>query len=153
MKLKHCDLGDHDVISLWHSRRKDSPSACKYCWYQHNPSPINKVSQKSANEPVKTKNKKVYVIPKVSDKQKKINAAYTILRKAFLKRKPVCEAQLEGCTYVATECHHSEGRIGDKMLDDTTYVSLCHNCHCTIETQPAMAKELGLSKSRLDKTE
>lgn len=150
MKMKYCGSGEHEVAKLWRAKTKTTPSACYDCARRQNPSPIKKVAVRDANEPIKPK--KVYVIPKVSDKQKKINAAYAVLRKAFLKRKPHCEAQLRDCTYVATQCHHSKGRIGKNMLDDSTYVALCHNCHTLIENSPYMAKELGLSKNRLDKS-
>lgn len=31
-KKKFCELGSHEVYSLWKAKRKDSPSACKDCW-------------------------------------------------------------------------------------------------------------------------
>lgn len=56
-----------------------------------------------------------------------------------------------GCTKVATEYHHPSGRIGDNLMPNKNGVGLCHHCHEHIEKQPLLAKELGLSKSRLAK--
>lgn len=88
-------------------------------------------------------------INKVSDKQKKINALYKILRDQFMKDKPMCQAGWEGCTHYSTECHHSKGRVGFNMLDSSTYRSLCKNCHDKVGEQSDRAKELNLSASRL----
>lgn len=88
-------------------------------------------------------------VRKVSKKRAKENRIYTRHRQQFLEEHPVCEAGLEGCTVVATEIHHSEGRIGEKLLDVSTYKAVCRNFHKQIEERPAMAKENGLSKSRL----
>jgi hypothetical protein len=133
---------------LWKSKTSTSPSACKYCWFAQNPISIKKVAPVADMKAREAKKPKP--IKKVSDKQKKINAAYTILRKQFLKNHPNCQAQLEGCTYQATDCHHSKGRTGSNMLDETTYIALCHNCHVKVELSPTMAKLLGLSQNRLD---
>ncbi len=92
--------------------------------------------------------KQTNVIAKFSDKRKKINAAYNVLRDQYMKAHPVCEARLPGCTYNSTECHHSRGR-GEFMLDQTTYKALCEHCHRYVELHPIEAKKLGLSASRL----
>lgn len=62
-----------------------------------------------------------------------------------------CEAKLEGCTGRATQWHHPEGRIGAKLIDEKNKKLVCANCHYRIETEPEMAKQKGLSKSRLNK--
>lgn len=108
------------------------------------------MAAKASNEA--TEPKKQYTIPKVSDKQKKINAAYKILRDQFMKAHPLCQARFGGCTYIATECHHSRGRGKDYMLDSRTYRALCHDCHVEVELNPEAAKLLNLSGNRLDKS-
>jgi hypothetical protein len=90
-------------------------------------------------------------INKVSGKRKKENAEYKKLREKFLNEHPVCEAMLEGCTGVATDCHHKAGRIGNNFLDVSKFLALCSNCHRIVECSPLMAKEKGLSVSRLNK--
>jgi len=51
------------------------------------------------------------------------------------------------CQYTATQFHHPAGRIGDHLYDEG--IKLCGVCHDIIERNPNLAKELGLSKSRL----
>lgn len=86
-------------------------------------------------------------INKVSDKQAKINAAYSVLRKQFLKDNPNCKV----CNREATEAHHKLGRVGHRMLDTTEWLAVCSSCHHEIEMSPQWAKENGYSKNRLDK--
>jgi len=93
--------------------------------------------------------KAVKPIRQVSSKQAKLNRAYLVIRNEYMKAHKVCEARLPGCTYNATECHHSKGR-GEFMLDQTSYKALCHACHVYIELHPKEAKIIGLSASRLD---
>jgi hypothetical protein len=77
---------------------------------------------------------------------------YSRLRDAFLTAKPRCEAKLVGCTGVSTEIHHKAGRVGDKYLRIGTWLAVCRNCHTWIEINPAEAKELGFSESRLNES-
>lgn len=90
-------------------------------------------------------------IKMVSDKQAKINAAYKVLRDAFMKAHPVCMAGWSNCTQYSEQVHHMAGRTGDLMLDSSKWVAVCPTCHQEIELAPLKAKKLGLSKSRLDK--
>lgn len=93
--------------------------------------------------------KKRNLIAKFSKKRQKDNRTYSALRKQFLELNPNCQGLLAGCTGQATDVHHSRGRCGNSYLDTATWVAVCRLCHSQIETQPIMAKELGLSKSRL----
>jgi hypothetical protein len=86
----------------------------------------------------------------MSDKHKKLMATYLTLRGVYLKNYPICEAQLDGCTNYSTQIHHKKGR-GEYLLDSTTFLACCENCHHWIELHPTKAKELGLSLNRLDK--
>ena len=72
------------------------------------------------------------------------------LRDAFLFIKPNCEAKLMGCTGKSSDIHHMRGR-GEYMLKIGTWLSVCRSCHTYIELHPVEAKELGFSKSRLNK--
>jgi hypothetical protein len=93
----------------------------------------------------KAREVKKYVIPKVSQKQARINALYTVLRKQFLKDNPNCRV----CGLEAEEVHHKLGRIGNRMLDTTEWLSVCSLCHHEIEMRPEWAKENGYSKNRI----
>jgi len=83
-----------------------------------------------------------------SSKIVKLNAAYSVLREQFLKRKPYCEAHLPGCAVNATDVHHKKGRTGALLLDDTEFLAVCRTCHNWIENNHVDAKLLGFSKSR-----
>ena len=70
---------------------------------------------------------------------------YTVLRKKYMEQHPECQARLSGCTSVATEIHHKEGRsINTNNVD--TWVSICRTCHMYIHLNPAEARELNLLK-------
>jgi hypothetical protein len=104
------------------------------------------------NKPLaKTKYKPVYstkAIKAVSTRQQRLNTAYAAQRKVFLKSRPVCEAALTNCTFVATTVHHKKGR-GSYLLDESTWSPCCVACHQWIESHPAEAKIRGLSLDRL----
>lgn len=93
-------------------------------------------------------------IPVRSEKQKGIMKELAKLYKIFLSKpgNQKCKAGFDGCTKVATEIHHSKGRIGANATDVTTFIPLCHSCHRLVEENPQQAKELGLSKPRLKKS-
>jgi hypothetical protein len=126
MRSKFCDVGQHEVSVLFHSRKADRLSCCKNCYR-----PEQSIARK---EKVVTKvciKAKHYVIPKFSDKQSKINKAYDILRKRYLKVKPFCGIHFEGCTNIATDIHHKGiGSNKRKYYNDTTtWVQTCRHCH------------------------
>jgi len=73
---------------------------------------------------------------------------YRDLKKAWLPKHKVCEAQLPGCTQTTTEVHHMEGREGALLLDTTKWLGVCHNCHQRITEHSREAIELGLSLPR-----
>lgn len=84
-----------------------------------------------------------------SVKRERINREYSRKRKEFLKDGDLCEARLEGCSGVAKEIHHRRGRVGKNLLDTGTWLRVCRSCHTQLENAPLMAKEKGLSESRL----
>lgn len=96
-------------------------------------------------------NKPVYstkTIKAVSTRQQKLNAAYAAQRKVFLNNRPVCEAALTNCTFVATEIHHMKGRK-EFLLDERFFLPMCRNCHSYLEIHVEEAKAKGLSLDRL----
>jgi hypothetical protein len=78
-------------------------------------------------------------IKKVSDKQAKINSAYSVLRLQYLKMFPICGVRFEGCTGVATTIHHKySGSAKRTHYNDTsTWVQACMPCHEEIHTMPS----------------
>ena len=128
IKLKKC-AGCNELKHIWKSHGKEK--YCQPCWYQiDKPKSISPVSKKRQGE---------------MDK-------YSLLRDAFITAKPRCEAKLVGCTGLSSDVHHSKGRVGDNYLNIGTWIALCRSCHSYVETHPEEAKELGLSKSRLNES-
>ena len=119
---------------IWKSEGREK--YCKQCWSCHNPSKVGQTSTKRAT-----------LSPR-SPKQKRVEAAYAVLRKSYLDSHNMCEAHLGGCGTYATDIHHKSGR-GEYMLDQSTYMAVCRNCHQWIELNPTEAKKLGFSNNRL----
>lgn len=111
---------------------------CKICWFK-----IKSEDNFKSNYYRKYK--------KPNPKSKKMKAkdrAYTVIRKSYLLKHPVCNAGLPGCTVETTEVHHKKGR-GKYHLDVDTWLPVCRSCHQWIEENPEEAIELGYSISRL----
>lgn len=90
---------------------------------------------------------------KVSAKRKLLNEEYHKLVVRFKRDNPKCKANVnEYCTKNTEDPHHTRGR-GKFLLDVSTWLPVCRSCHIFIESNPAIAKEKGLSYSRLAKTE
>lgn len=88
-------------------------------------------------------------LPKVSAKREKLNRVYSKKRKQFFKEGDMCEAGLPGCTIEATDLHHPAGRMGNRLIEVERCKKVCRSCHRKLEEDPRLAKELGLSESRL----
>lgn len=67
-------------------------------------------------------------IKKESARRKKERPIYSKLREEQLEEKPDCQLKLQGCTNLATQCHHSAKR-GKNYLNKETFLSACDNCH------------------------
>lgn len=130
-KLKKCDGCQKDKL-IW--KRYQGKKYCKDCCYSL------EINKKQPVKPSKPLSKK-------SSKQTKLDAAYSVIREAFLKANPFCQAKLSGCLLNSTDVHHKAGR-GIYMLDSTLFLSVCRMCHNKIEENPVMAKEMGFSVSR-----
>jgi len=139
MKAKQCSQCPY-VGGLY----KSSPPLCKNCAMKYNYQNKEKVSENGLN---KAREVKKYVIPKFSERQKKLIHLYSVVRKQFLKDYPNCGV----CGKEAKQVHHKLGRIAGRMLDTSEWLSVCESCHHEIEMRPEWAKENGYSKNRLDK--
>jgi hypothetical protein len=133
-KLKKCD-GCNEVTTIW--KKEGKQKFCKQCWSKQFKG-LSSTKKPTAKKPMRLQSSKIV----------KLNAAYSILREQFLKRKPHCEAHLPGCAINATDVHHKKGRTGTLFLDDTEFLAVCRTCHTWIETHPKEAKLLDFSKSR-----
>lgn len=81
----------------------------------------------------KSKGKKITKIKPLSDKRKRQNDEYLLLRKQYLKQYPACEVKLSGCTKTATEIHHARKRTGSMLTNEKYFVAICRNCHTRVE--------------------
>ena len=84
-----------------------------------------------------------------SAKRAKQEREYTNLRNEYLAANPNCEGQLTGCTGVATELHHSIGRIGELLTNTKYFKASCHNCNMRAESHPNEAMAKGFIFSRI----
>lgn len=77
------------------------------------------------------------------------DARYALERVEFLADHPLCEARLDGCTFVATEVHHQGGRAASVFWRKSWWLPVCGTpCHKWITEHPAEAYERGLSYHR-----
>jgi hypothetical protein len=84
-------------------------------------------------------------VKKVGDSLKEKMKLYRPKARKFITMNPKCKM----CG-VPSECiHHRAGRLGDNLLDESTWVALCFSCHRFVEENPDWAKENGYSDSRL----
>jgi len=78
----------------------------------------------------------------------KKRASLNILRRSFVKKilndRMMCEARIQGCTYMPTDVHEilTRGR-GGSIVDEDNVLALCRTCHHFITCEPAWAKENG----------
>jgi len=124
-KLKLCS-GCQTMKVIWKSKTKEHGMLCKDC--------SNKLSNKTLIKNLPESKVIREPISKLSDKEKKRQALYSVLKKEFMKTHGSCEVKLIGCLGKATDVHHlyfGADRYGH-FLDSTTWKSTCRNCHSTI---------------------
>lgn len=77
---------------------------------------------------------------------------YRKRRRSFLNQKRRCELNVVGrCRdrpEVATDVHHTQGREGDLLLDESKWLAGCRPCHLWVEHHPDEAYRLGLKVRR-----
>jgi len=134
-KKKRCSRCGETTI-IWKSEGREK--YCKQCWSCHKTSGVRQTSAKTRSTALSPR----------SPKQRRIEAAYNVIRKAYLETHSMCEAHLAGCATYATDIHHKAGR-GMLTLDSTTFLAVCRSCHQWIETHPKESKDLGFSIERL----
>jgi len=143
--MKQCS-----TFGCWHP--VFSKGLCQTHWRQQYGKPIKKSKTLKQTDEDPAKPFKVYrtaEIKKVSTRQQKLLAEYSILHKQFMANHPECEAKAEGCDGKATQVHHKKGR-GEYLNRTETWLAVCFNCHRMIEENPEWAKQKGFSLSRLE---
>jgi len=134
VKKKPCDgtcNGEFRVI--W--KNSNGKRYCKSCW--------------NAHSGIKPTLKQKKAIRARSPKRVLLDAEYSVKRKAFLEKNPMCKMRIPSiCTQYATDVHHMNGRIGDLYLDETYWLPGCRTCHSWVELHPKEAREMGLSGTK-----
>ncbi len=138
IKLKEC-YGCRRPSVIW--KNHEGFKYCKNCWSCHK---SNDVAQKP------TENLIPVVLPKKikvkSDKQKDLDKAYSLMRKEYLNKNPLCNVKVsKDCALNACDIHHIEGR-GIKTLTQLTWISTCRQCHNWIHEHPEEARILEFLK-------
>lgn len=111
-------------------------------------SEFKKFNQKPKPEKKRSEIKRIAPCKKVSENKNVLNKIYAKVREKYMKEHTKCEAHLEGCTKVATEVHHMNGRMGIWLVISEYFLPVCRNCHMQITENSAMAIENGLSISK-----
>lgn len=134
MKLKICDGCQKETV-IW--KNHEGFKYCKYCW-----SCQKAINSDSSQKPTD------YKIPQVSSKRKKKDAEYSKLRQRYLTENPLCMIKVKGCTHFATDVHHTfNGANRDAFyLVQSTWMSLCRNCHQYVHLHSKEAREIGWLK-------
>lgn len=100
---------------------------CSYCV----PKTPSSLLQKPVN-PIRKRSKK-----KIAEDE-----IYKEKRRIYLEANPICKIGTFHCTTHATDVHHTEYRIGEHYLDETTWVPSCRICHDWVHNHPTEAHEL-----------
>ena len=114
-------------------------------------------------QPLKRKSR----LSPVSKKRSAALKQYAASRKAFLALRPLCEvwveltnegtreasllkAQIFGGIALrpeySTDIHHVEGRIGEKLLDENTWMACSRKAHDWIHSHASAARKMGWLK-------
>lgn len=105
------------------------------CYYESKPNQEKKVVRFSK-------------INKVSDSRKKLNAEYERLKKIFFAdpENKYCKIKGTNCTIIATHPEHTKGRIGNNLIDVSTWLPACSNCNLELETNTELSQKFQLSR-------
>ena len=129
--------------------KKKVCSACnteQYIWKRHLSQPFCKSCWSCHESKDKPKTKVPSKLKQKSDKQKAIDKAYTLMRKEYLTKHPMCEVKLPGvCKGQACDIHHTAYR-GINTLAQATWLAACRECHNFVHMEPKLARKLGFLK-------
>lgn len=140
VKLKPCD-GDCDDKPKVIWKREGRLLFCRNCWQKKSVKvePTRSSFLPKSQKPIK----------KQSDKRKKEDILYTVMRKQWLSDHPMCFMAIPGiCEKKATTIQHKKGR-GKYYLDTRFWGSGCMPCHHYADTHPEEAFEKGWAIPRL----
>jgi len=100
--------------------------------------------------PAKVKAK--YVIPKVAEKRKKVNAKYKKIVKAQAKKDDRCKVKSVVCTGKMQGLHHLQKKTPKNLTDKNNTIPCCNACNLFIEENSTWAKNNGFTISKFKKS-
>lgn len=80
-------------------------------------------------------------INRISASMEKKLRIYIKQKRVFLKANPICQVCKRS---KSVDVHHKHGRIGDLLLDVTTWLAVCHQDHIMIHNHMHSSLEAGL---------
>lgn len=90
------------------------------------------------------KEKKRYVIPKVSKKRAIVNRLYDVKARQYRKENPYCKIKSPVCTKITEGVHHMKGKATHQLLMDERYWEpACNACNSYVEAFSTWAYENG----------
>lgn len=133
-KKKLCNGPCNSLQYIW--KNEGGKRYCRRCWSaQSKPNTKPTVRQKR-------------IRPR-SSKKIKLDAEYSILRKDFLEKNPLCQARIPGkCSRVSTDVHHTYAgsKRSEYYLKQETWMSVCRDCHSWIHENSKESKIQGYLK-------
>lgn len=138
-KLKQCSACGKSCV-LW----KSNPPLCRICADKERYL-LKQTTNGKVAKPFKP-------IKKVSDKQAKKNAAYSVMKKQFIKDNPRCQVGFQNCTLIATDIHHvySGASRSKYFLDTREWKATCRNCHTVIHDYLPMHEAIALGLKKIE---
>jgi hypothetical protein len=145
-------------------QKKSCPSYGRYCRAIGHDKPDGKKKTEPEKPTSKPGPKKIRSVSKktarkmgkYSREKKRLQQSETnqVCAVALLKNKSAEVIEVfKNCQFHANQFHHPEGRTGDKLIPTEDGKFLCGNCHRILEEKAELAKELGLSVSRMKHSE
>jgi len=151
VKLKICSVCN-DPCVLWVS----TPKMCRNCAVlskakeKQQQARLTQTEDGAEAKVFPVKKYQTVQIKKVSTRQQRLNTAYNVQAKVYKKNNPVCKARVKCIGSQTTDVHHKKGR-GEYLLDESTWLPVCRECHNWINENNKQAMALGLCESRLSK--
>jgi hypothetical protein len=74
---------------------------------------------------------------------------YLPAKKAYLTKHKTCLVRVRGiCRKWSKDVHHKAGRTGEALMDESTWLAVCRQCHDHLEANRAWAKAHGFLITR-----
>ena len=96
--------------------------------------------------------KKPYVMPKKSAKNKTTHKEYLKIVKEFAKESTVCDIKSPNCDGAMQGLHHIIKRSPSNLLDRSNLLRACNACNTFLENNDKWGRDKGFVKSKFKKS-